>query len=70
MLLYTTKLFWSKSIVYFYCYTILLLCVGVYGSAPQLVVDDEEDFLRHTHSVNYDLVQHVSIIVQHVSDHW
>ena len=33
-----------------------MLSSGLYGRVPQSVIDDEEDFLRHTHSVNYDLV--------------
>ena len=30
--------------------------IGVYGDVPQLVLDEEEDFLRYAHSSNCDLV--------------
>ena len=30
------------------------------------MVDDEEDFLRHTHSVNYDLVQYDTKPMLHI----
>ena len=35
---------------------LLFYVSGVFGAVPQSLIDDEEDFLRHAHSINSDLV--------------